>query len=122
METVRQALSIFALLNAACWAALAAAWIWRPGWAERLPLELGTHERYIQAAPAWGRLALDLAGFWAVAAALYLTGGLSSNAPLVIGLFGLAAAFLMLAVLAAGRVYDLLKAPRFLPSAADGGQ
>ena len=57
-----------------------------------------------------------------MAAALYLTGGLSSNAPLVIGLFGLAAAFLMLAVLAAGRVYDLLKAPRFLPSAPDGGQ
>ncbi len=119
---MRQGLSIFAFVNAACWAALAAAWIWRPGWAERLPLELGTHERYLAAAPAWGRLALALAGFWTVAAALYLTGGRSSNAALIIALFGLSAAFLMLAVLAAGRVYDILKAPRFLPSATDGGQ
>ena len=55
---------MFALLNAAGWAALAAAWPFRPEWAERLPLQLGTHERYLKAAPLWARLATSLTGFW----------------------------------------------------------
>ena len=80
MDLLRGGLSLFALLNAAGWAALAAAWKFRPEWAERLPLQLGTHERYLKAAPLWARLAVALTGFWALAAALYLTAGHNTGA------------------------------------------
>src|SRR5437588_4296885 len=94
---MRAGLSLFALLNAAGWAALAAAWAFRPEWAERLPLELGTHERYLNAAPPWPRLATSLTGFWTLAAAPYLTAG-HSTAPLAtIGLFTAAAGCLIVA-------------------------
>src|ERR1700731_4303791 len=102
MDFVRGSLSLFALLNAAGWAALAAAWRFRPTWAERLPLQLGTHERYLKAAPVWARLGIALTGFWAVAAALYLTAGHNTAPFIVIALFTAAAAFLILAI-AAGR-------------------
>ena len=63
VDLLRGGLSLFALVNAAGWAALAAAWAFRPEWAERLPLQLGTHERYLKAAPIWARLAASLTGF-----------------------------------------------------------
>ena len=119
MSLVRDALFAFALVNAAFWAALACAWAFRPQWAENLPLQLGTHERYRKAAPAWARLAAALAGFWTVAAALYLVGGRSSApAPLIV-LFVLAAAFLLVAIVAAGAVYRALQPPDRLPVRAE---
>jgi hypothetical protein len=121
MDLVRASLSIFALLNAAGWAALAAAWWFRPEWAERLPLELGTHERYLKAAPVWARLALALAGFWGLAAALYLTAGHNTAPLIVIGLFTAAAACLIVAIAAAGAVFRALQ-PDPLPVAMEGGQ
>ncbi|HYM51001.1 MAG TPA: hypothetical protein VET65_10590 [Candidatus Limnocylindrales bacterium] len=115
MSLVRDALSAFALANAAIWAALACAWAFRPQWAERLPLKLGTHERYRKAAPAWARLAAALAGFWTVAAALYLKAGLGAGPAPMIVLFVLAAAFLLVAIVAAGAVYRALQPPSRLP-------
>src|SRR5205807_956912 len=96
VDLVRAGLSLFALLNAAGWAALAAAWKFRPEWAERLPLELGTHERYLKAAPVWARLAAALTGFWTLAAALYLTAGHNTAPFIVIALFTAAAACLII--------------------------
>jgi hypothetical protein len=111
----------FALVNAAFWAGLACAWAFRPQWAERLPLQLGTHERYRKAAPAWARLAGALAGFWTVAAALYLAGGRAPKAEVIV-FFVLAAAFLLVAIFAAGAVYRALRPPDRLPGSVDQGQ
>ena len=121
MDFVRGSLSLFALLNAAGWAALAAAWSFRPTWAERLPLQLGTHERYLKAAPVWARLGIALTGFWAVAAALYLTAGHNTAPFIVIALFTAAAAFLILAIAAAGAVFRAVQ-PDPLPLSPEGSQ
>lgn len=121
MDFVRGSLSLFAVLNAAGWAALAAAWQFRPTWAERLPLQLGTHERYLKAAPVWARLGIALTGFWAVAAALYLTAGHNTAPFIVIALFTAAAAFLILAIAAAGAVFRAVQ-PDPLPVSPEGGQ
>ena len=121
MDLVRGLLSIFALLNAAGWAALAAAWAFRPEWAERLPLELGTHERYLKAAPLWARLAASLTGFWTLAAALYLPAGHNSLPLIIIGLFTAAAACLIVAIGAATAVFRALQ-PDPLPLTPEAGQ
>ncbi len=121
MDLVRGSLSLFALLNAAGWAALAAAWRFRPEWAERLPLQLGTHERYLKAAPVWARLAASLTGFWTLAAALYLTAGHNTAPFIVIGLFTAAAACLIIAIAAAGGVFSTVR-PDPLPVALEGGE
>jgi hypothetical protein len=121
MDLVRGLLSLFALLNAAGWAALAAAWAFRPEWAERLPLELGTHERYLRAAPLWARLAASLTGFWTLAAALYLTAGHNTPPLVIIALFTAAAACLIVAIGAATAVFRALQ-PDPLPLAPEGGQ
>jgi hypothetical protein len=121
MDLVRGLLSLFALLNAAGWAALAAAWAFRPEWAERLPLELGTHERYLRAAPLWARLAASLTGFWTLAAALYLTAGHNTPPLVIIALFTAAAACLIVAIGAATAVFRALQ-PEPLPLAPEGGQ
>jgi hypothetical protein len=121
MDLMRGALSLFALLNAAGWAALAAAWSFRPNWAERLPLQLGTHERYLKAAPVWARLAVALTGFWALAAALYLTAGHSTAPFVVIALFTAAAACLIIAIAAAGAVFRAVQ-PDPLPVSPEGSQ
>lgn len=118
---MRGSLSIFALLNAAGWAALAAAWRFRPEWAERLPLQLGTHERYLKAAPVWARLAASLTGFWTLAAALYLTAGHNTSPFIVIGLFTAAAACLIVAIGAAAGVFRALQ-PDPLPVTAEPEQ
>jgi hypothetical protein len=121
MDLVRGSLSFFALLNAAGWAALAAAWAFRPEWAERLPLQLGTHERYRKAAPTWARLAAALTGFWTLAAALYLTAGHNTAPVIVISLFTAAAACLIVAIAAAGAVFRAVQ-PDPLPVALEGSQ
>ena len=121
MELVRGLLSLFALLNAAGWAALAGAWAFRPEWAERLPLQLGTHERYLKAAPLWARLASSLTGFWTLAAALYLTAGHNSAPLIIVGLFTAAAACLIVAIGAATAVFRALQ-PEPLPVSPEGGQ
>ena len=121
MELLRDALSLFAVINAAGWAALAAAWAWKPAWAERLPLQLGTHERYLKAAPVWARLATALAGFWTVAAALYLTAGHNAPPFVVIALFTVAGACLIVAIVAAGRVFLALQ-PDPLPLPTENSQ
>jgi hypothetical protein len=119
VDLLRGSLSLFALLNAAGWAALAAAWKYRPEWAERLPLQLGTHERYLKAAPVWARLAAALTGFWTLAAALYLTAGHNTAPVIVIGLFTAAAACLIIAIVAAGAVFSAVR-PDPLPVALEG--
>ena len=132
MDLVRGSLSLFALINAASWAAanapssgacaaLAAAWKFRPEWAERLPLQLGTHERYLKNAPVWARLAAALTGFWTVAAALYLTAGHNTAPFIVIALFTAAAACLIIAIAAAGAVFGAVR-PDPLPVSLEGGE
>jgi hypothetical protein len=121
VDLLRASLSLFALLNAAGWAALAAAWKFRPDWAERLPLQLGTHERYLKAAPLWARLAAALTGFWTLAAALYLTAGHDTSPFIVIPLFTAAAACLIIAIIAAGAVFSAVR-PDPLPTSLEGGQ
>jgi hypothetical protein len=121
VDLLRASLSLFALLNAAGWAALAAAWAFRPEWAERLPLQLGTHERYLKAAPLWARLAAALTGFWTLAAALYLTAGHDTSPFIVIPLFTAAAACLIIAIIAAGAVFSAVR-PDPLPTSLEGGQ
>lgn len=120
MDLVRGLLSLFALVNAFGWGALAAAWAFRPEWAERLPLQLGTHERYLKAAPVWARLGTALTGFWTLAALLYLTAGHNTAPLIVVALFTGAAAFLIVAIAAATAVYRALQ-PDPLPL-AEGGQ
>jgi hypothetical protein len=121
MELLRAFLFVFALGNAAGWAALACAWQFRPEWAERLPLQLGTHERYLKAAPVWARLAAALTGFWTLAAGLYLTAGHSTAPVIVIALFTAAAACLIVAIGAATAVYRALQ-PEPLPVTPETGQ
>jgi hypothetical protein len=121
VELARALLSAFALLNAAGWTALAAAWAWRPTWAERLPLELGTHERYLKAAPSWARLGGALAAFWTFAAALYLTAGHNTAPFVVIALFTAAAACLIVAIGAAAAVYRTLQ-PEPLPVGSNANE
>src|SRR6202035_756170 len=121
MDFVRESLSLFALLNAAGWAALAAAWKFRPEWAERLPLQLGTHQRHRKHAPVWARLAAALTGFWALAAALYLTAGHNTAPIIVIALFTGAAACLIVAIAAAGAVFRAVR-PDPLPVSLEGSE
>jgi hypothetical protein len=121
VDLVRGGLSLFALLNAFGWAALAAAWRFRPAWAERLPLQLGTHERYLRAAPLWARLGASLTGFWTLAAALYLTAGHTTAPFVVIALFTAAAACLIIAIVAAGAVFSAVR-PDPLPVSLESSE
>jgi peptidoglycan/LPS O-acetylase OafA/YrhL len=121
VDLLRGGLSLFALLNAAGWAALAAAWKFRPDWAQRLPLQLGTHERYRKHAPVWARLGAALTGFWALAAALYLTAGHNTAPVIVIALFTAAAACLIIAIAAAGAVFRAVL-PDPLPVSLEGSE
>src|SRR5712691_11935904 len=111
MTFLRVALSVFAILNVVFWAVLAWTWAVKPAWAARLPLGLGTDQRYQSAVPVWARLAAAIAGFWAVAAVLYLT-VYAANRLAFIALFVLAAIFLILGIGAAARVYTVLQLPK----------
>jgi hypothetical protein len=103
-------LSVFSILNVAFWALLAWAWAVQPAWAARIPLGLGTDQRYRAAVPVWARLAAAVAAFWAVAAVMYLTVHQSDRLAFT-ALFVLAAIFLILAIGAAARVYHVLQMP-----------
>src|SRR5207244_983787 len=72
MTFLRVALSIFAILNVVFCAVLAWAWAVKPAWTARLPLRLGTDERFRTAVPAWARLPAAVAGLLALAAGRYL--------------------------------------------------
>jgi hypothetical protein len=111
MTLFRWALSIFSILNVGFWALLAWVWAVRPSWAGRIPLGLGTNERYRGTVPTWARLAAAVAAFWAVAAVMYLV--LNSGSRLAfVALFVLAAIFLILGIGAAARVYSVLQLPK----------
>src|SRR2546428_11258757 len=111
MTFLRVALSIFAILNVVFWAVLAWAWAVKPAWTARLPLRLGTNQRFSTSVPVWARLAAAVAAFWAVAAGLYLT-GYAANRLAVIALFVLAAIFLIPGIGAAARLYTVLPLPK----------
>jgi hypothetical protein len=110
MTLLRVFLSVFSILNVAFWAVLAWVWAIKPAWAARLPLQLGTQEKY-RKAPAWARLAAAVASFWSVAAVLYLITA-SSNRLALVALFVLAAILLILGIGAAARVYHVLQLPK----------
>ncbi len=111
MTFLRVALSVFAILNVVFWAILAWTWAVKPSWAARLPLHLGTDQRYQASVPVWGRLAAAVAAFWAVAAVLYLT-VYAANRLAFIALFVTAVVFLILGIGAASRVYSVLQLPK----------
>jgi len=111
MTFLRVVLSVFAILNVVFWALLAWTWAVKPAWAARLPLNLGTDQRFRTTVPVWGRLAAAVAAFWAVAAVLYLT-VYSANRLAFIALFVLAVIFLILGIGAAARVYRVLQLPK----------
>src|SRR5713226_3940580 len=121
MTTLRIALSVFAILNVVFWAVLAWTWAVKPAWAARLPLHLGTDQRYRSSVPVWARLAAAVAAFWAVAAVLYLT-VYAANRLAFIALFVLAAIFLILGIGAAARVYTVLQLPKNLMMGQTRGQ
>src|SRR5436305_13322713 len=104
---LRVVLSIFAILTVVFWALLAWVWAVKPSWAARIPLNLGSDERFKTAVPVWARLAAAIAAFWAVAAVLYLT-VYAANRLAFIALFVLAATFLSLGLRAAARLYPVL--------------
>src|SRR5947209_10645209 len=111
MAFLRVVLSIFAILNVVFWALLAWVWAVKPSWAARIPLNLGTDERFKTSVPVWARLAAAVAAFWAVAAVLYLT-VCAANRLAFIALFVLAAIFLILGIVAAARVFTVLQLPK----------
>jgi len=108
MNVLRIALTLFSILNVVVWAVLAWAWAVRPAWAAALPFGLGTDKRYKGSVPTWSRLAAAIAAFWVVAAVLYLT-LFASNRVAVVALFVTAAIFLILALGAAARIYQVLQ-------------
>lgn len=111
MTFLRIVLSIFSIVNVVFWALLAWSWAVKPAWAARLPLGLGTDQRYRTSIPVWARLAAAIAAFWAVAAVLYLT-VYSANRLAFIALFVLGVIFLILGIGAAARVYQVLQMPK----------
>jgi hypothetical protein len=112
MTFLRVVLSLFSILNVVFWAVLAWTWAVKPAWAARLPLRLGTDQRFrTSTVPVWGRLAAAVAAFWAVAAVLYLT-VYSGNRLAIVALWVLSAIFLILGIGAAARVYQVLQMPK----------
>jgi hypothetical protein len=112
MTFLRVVLSVFSILNVVFWAVLAWTWAVKPAWAVRLPLNLGTDQRFrTSTVPVWGRLAAAIAAFWAVAAVLYLT-VYSGNRLAIVALWVLSAIFLILGIGAAARVYQVLQMPK----------
>jgi hypothetical protein len=111
MTALGVVLSVFSIVNVAFWALLAWTWAVQPAWAARIPLGLGTDQRYRSNVPVWSRLAAAVAAFWAAAAVIYLTVH-QSNRVAFTALFVTAAIFLILAIGAAARVYQVLQLPK----------
>jgi len=109
MTFLRIVLGIFSILNVVFWAVLAWVWAVKPSWAGRLPLQLGTTDRY-RLVPAWGRLAAAVAAFWSVAGVVYLV-SVDANPLALVALIVLAAILLILGIGAAARVYHVLQLP-----------
>src|SRR5437660_11902658 len=103
MTFLRVVLSVFAILNVVFWALLAWTWAVKPSWAARLPLNLGTDQRFRTTVPVWGRLAAAVGAFGAVAAVRYLT-DYSANRLAVVALCVRAAVCLILGRGGAARV------------------
>src|SRR2546423_4078982 len=110
MTFLRVALSVFAILNVIFWALLAWVWAVKPSWAARLPLNLGTDQRYQTPVPVWARLAAAVAAFWAVAAVLYLT-VYAAGPPALIAPFVMAVLFLIPGIGAPPRAYSVRHPP-----------
>jgi hypothetical protein len=111
MTLLRILLSVFSIVNVVFWAVLAWSWAVKPAWAAKVPFGLGNNPRFqTSSVPTWARLAAAVASFWAVAAVLYLT-VYESNRLAVVGLFVLAAIFLILGIGAAARIYQVLQMP-----------
>jgi hypothetical protein len=110
MTFLRILLSVFSIVNVVFWAVLAWAWAVKPAWAARIPLGLGTAPHTQMTVPVWARLAAAVAGFWAVAAVLYLT-VYEANRLAFVALFVLAVIFLILGIGAAARIYQVLQMP-----------
>jgi hypothetical protein len=110
MTFLRILLSVFSIVNVVFWAVLAWAWAVKPAWAARIPLGLGTAPQTKMTVPVWARLAAAVAGFWAVAAVLYLT-VYEANRLAFVALFVLAVIFLILGIGAAARIYQVLQMP-----------
>src|SRR5204862_8057702 len=108
MTFLRVVLSIFAILNVVFWALLALVWAVKPSWAARIPLNLGSDERFKTAVPVWARLAAARAALWAGAAVLYLT-MYAAKRLAVLALLLLAAIFLITGIEAAERVSHVLQ-------------
>jgi hypothetical protein len=111
MTFLRVILSIFSIVNVVFWAVLAWTWAVKPAWAAKLPLGLGTDQRYRTSVPVWARLAAAVAAFWAVTAVLYLT-VYSADRLAFIALFVMAVIFLILGIGAAARIYQVLQLPK----------
>ena len=109
MTFLRIVLGIFSILNVVFWAVLAWVWAVKPSWAGRLPLQLGTTDRY-RLVPAWARLAAAVAPFWSVAGVVYLV-SVDANPLALVALIVLAAILLILGIGAAARVYHVLQLP-----------
>lgn len=110
MTFLRILFSVFSIVNVVFWAVLAWSWAVKPAWAAKLPLGLGIAPRGQSDVPVWARLAAAVAAFWAVAAVLYLT-VYEANRLAFVALFVMAAIFLILAIGAAARVYQVLQMP-----------
>ena len=110
MTFLRIFMGVFAILNVVFWAVLAWVWAVKPAWAGRIPLQLGTAERY-RLVPAWARLAAAFAAFWSVAGVLYLV-SVDTNPLAFVALLVLAAILLILGIGAAARVYQVLQLPK----------
>src|SRR2546429_8141985 len=111
MTFLRVVLSIFAILNVVFWALLAWVWAVKPSWAARIPLNLGSDQRFKTSVPVWARLAAAVAAFWAVAAGLDPTVD-RANRPAVNAPFLLAAVFLLLGIGAPARGYTVVPLPQ----------
>jgi hypothetical protein len=109
MTFLRIVLGVFSIVNVVFWAVLAWVWAVKPAWAARLPLQLGTTERY-RLVPAWARLAAAVAAFWSVAGVVYLVSN-NANPLALVALIVLAAILLILGIGAAARVYHVLQLP-----------
>src|SRR2546421_8258919 len=92
MDFLRLALSVFAILNVVFWALLAWTWAVKPSWAARLPLQLGTDQRYKASVPVWARLAAAGGAFWAGAGGPFPPGS-APEPRAVLPLFPVAAPF-----------------------------
>src|SRR5437667_12761919 len=103
MTFLRVVLSIFAILNVVFWALLAWVWAVKPSWASRIPLNLGTDERFKTSVPVRTLVAAGVPLLRPVSAVLYLRLE-AVDCLAFIGPVALASIFLIVAIAAAAGV------------------